>query len=76
MITRHKLKNIIKSNIKWFWDNDPAASRIEDPVFMWNAFKSWCVRNCVECFPSVSEADIVKIVDSCYNIWWKAGKLG
>lgn len=63
------LNGIIEENIDWFWNNDSIVSYETDMTKLWNAFKSWCVLNCMEVVDGLSEAVIDEVVDENYNNW-------
>lgn len=64
-----ELHNIIKENVKWFWNNDPMVEYETDMEKLWNAFKVWCVQNCKEIFDNLDESCIECEIDSHYYFW-------
>ena len=65
------LQGIIEENIEWFWNNDSIVSYETDMMKLWDAFKNWCVPNCLEVVSGLDESIVSKVVDSNYSNWWE-----
>lgn len=63
------LNGIIEENIEWFWNNDPIVSYETDMIKLWDAFKVWCVQNCLEVVDGLEESIVEKAVDKSYSNW-------
>lgn len=63
------LNGIIEENIEWFWNNDPIVSYETDIIKLWDAFKVWCVQNCLEVVDGLEESIVEKAVDKSYSNW-------
>ena len=63
------LQGIIEENIDWFWGNDPIVSYETNIEKLWNAFKAWCLPNCLEVVDGLEESIVDKVIDSNYSIW-------
>lgn len=63
------LNGIIEENIDWFWNNDSIVSCETDMMKLWEAFKVWCVQNCLEVVDGVEESVVSKAVDRKYSNW-------
>lgn len=63
------LNGIIEENIDWFWNNDSIVSYETNMSKLWDAFKVWCVQNCLEVISGLEESIIDKAVDKNYNNW-------
>lgn len=63
------LNGIIEENIEWFWSNDPMVDRETNMSKLWDAFKVWCVQNCMEIVNGLEESIIDRAVDRNYNNW-------
>ena len=63
------LNGIIEENIDWFWNNDSIVSYETDMIKLWDAFKVWCVQNCLEVLDGVEESIVNKVIDQNYNNW-------
>lgn len=63
------LNGIIEENIDWFWNNDSIVSYETDMTKLWDAFKVWCVQNCLEVFDGLEEPIVEKAVDRNYSNW-------
>lgn len=63
------LNGIIEENIEWFWSNDSIVSYETNMSKLWNAFKVWCVQNCLEVVSGLDKAIVDKEVDRSYNHW-------
>ena len=63
------LNGIIEENIDWFWNNDSIVSYETDIIKLWDAFKVWCVQNCLEVLDGLDESIIEKAVDRNYSNW-------
>ena len=63
------LNDIIVENIEWFWHNDSIVSYTTNMDKLWDAFKVWCVQNCMELFNGLEESVIEKAVDNNYSNW-------
>ena len=63
------LNGINEENIDWFWNNDSIVSYETDMIKLWDAFKVWCVQNCLEVLDGLDESIIDKEVDRNYNNW-------
>lgn len=58
-----------EDNIEWFWSNDPMVSYETDMMKLWDAFKVWCVQNCLEVLSYFEESVVEKAVDENYSNW-------
>lgn len=67
------LRNIIKENIEWFWNNDPMLEYESNTEKLWDGFKLWCIPNCKENFEGMDESIIEEFVNKSFDIWknWK-----
>lgn len=63
------LQGIIEENIEWFWNNDPIVDRETNMTKLWDAFKVWCVQNCLEIMDSLGKHVAERAVDRNYNNW-------
>ena len=63
------LNGIIEENIDWFWNNDSIVSYETNMSKLWNAFKAWCVPNCLEVVNGLEESIVDKAVERNYNNW-------
>lgn len=63
------LNGIIEENIDYFWNNDSIVSYETDTMKLWDAFKVWCVQNCLEVLDGVEESIVDKAIDQNYNNW-------
>lgn len=63
------LNGIIEENIEWFWNNDSIVSYETSKSKLWNAFKVWCIQNCMEIFDGLDESVVEKAVDKNYDNW-------
>ena len=62
------LQDIINENIEYFWDNDPIVDIETNSIKLWDAFKAWCVQNCME-VTGFSKHTVEKSVNENYNTW-------
>lgn len=65
------LQGIIEENIDWFWNNDSIVSYETNMEKLWDAFKAWCVPNCLEVVDGLDESIVSKVVNSNYSNWWE-----
>jgi hypothetical protein len=63
------LQGIIEENIEYFWNNDPIIDYETNMTKLWNAFKIWCMQNCLEIFNTLEESTIEKMIDKSYSNW-------
>lgn len=63
------LNGIIEENIDWFWNNDSIVDCETNMSKLWDAFKVWCVQNCMEVIGNIDEIIVDKAVDRNYNNW-------
>lgn len=63
------LNGIIEENIDWFWNNDSIVSYETDMIKLWDAFKVWCLQNCLEVLDGLEESIVEKAVDRSYSNW-------
>lgn len=63
------LNGIIGENIEWFWNNDSIVSYETNMSKLWDAFKVWCVQNCLEIFNDLDESVVEKTIEENYSNW-------
>lgn len=63
------LNGIIEENIEWFWNNDSIVSCETNMSKLWEAFKVWCMQNCLEIFNDLDETIVENAVDKNYSNW-------
>lgn len=61
------LKEIVKENIEWFWNNDPIVDSNANDFDVWEAFRAWCVQNLMEL--GVSKRTAEKETNKGYCFW-------
>ena len=68
-----RLKEIINSNIEWFWQNDVLVEQETDISKLWDGYKVFCVQNCMEVMNaeniSLNETEVTKMVEDMYAEW-------
>ena len=66
------LKEIIRSNIEWFWNNDPLVENEANIDNLWVGYKLFCLQNCTEVLEEVPENQIIQKINDMYDEWLEA----